>query len=75
VKVLGHLDAETGSAKVQMPWIPDRVRDDGQDKAQGMYFLGVSYNWSKEFMPFMTYEHRDFEDRKAKDYNRFQLKF
>ena len=40
-----------------------------------MYVLGVSYDWSKEFMPFMAYEHRDFEDPRKKDYDQLQLGF
>lgn len=43
--------------------------------AQNTYVLGVSYDWSKEFMPFLAYEHRDFEDSKKKDYDQFQLGF
>jgi len=44
-------------------------------KAQSMYVLGVSYDWPKEFMPFKTYEHRDFENPNSKDYDQFQLGF
>jgi hypothetical protein len=48
---------------------------DLSNNAQNTYVLGVSYDWSKEFMPFMAYEHRDFENPNSKDYDQFQLGF
>ena len=52
---------------------------DISNNAQNTYALGVSYDWSKEFMPYLAYEHRDFEDPRKKDYDQlqvgFQLKF
>ncbi|MBA4394489.1 MAG: hypothetical protein C0407_13130, partial [Desulfobacca sp.] len=52
---------------------------DRSNNAQTTYVLGLSYDWTKEFMPFVAYEHRDFEDSTKKNYDQiqvgFQLKF
>ncbi len=40
------------------------------------YIAGVSYDFSKEFMPFAAWEHRSFASSKAgSDYDKFQVGF
>ncbi|MBN1545194.1 MAG: hypothetical protein JW902_00885 [Syntrophaceae bacterium] len=55
--------------------------DDVKDDEYKTYIAGVSYDASKEFMPFIAYEKREYEVQtsKNKDYDKlqvgFQLKF
>jgi len=39
------------------------------------FVLGMSYDWSKEFMPFVAYQHSDFESKTTKDFDQFQMGF
>jgi hypothetical protein len=52
---------------------------DVSNNATTTYVMGVSYDWSKEFMPFLAYQHNDYESSKTKDFDQlqvgFQLKF
>lgn len=45
------------------------------NNAQTTRVIGLSYDWTKEFMPFVAYEHRDFEDSTKKNYDQFQVGF
>jgi predicted porin len=55
--------------------------DDVKDDEYKTYVAGVSYDFSKEFMPFIAYEKREYETQTSKlmDYDKiqvgFQLKF
>jgi len=41
-----------------------------------VYVAGLSYDWSKEFMPFVAWEREDNESNSSRvDYNRFQIGF
>ncbi len=55
---------------------PDTNKSDNGDTT---WTAGISYDFSKEFMPFIAYEHKDFEAKNTKDYDKlqvgFQLKF
>lgn len=48
---------------------------DVSNNATTTYVLGVSYDWSKEFMPFAAYQHSDFESQTTKDFDQFQMGF
>ena len=48
---------------------------DVSNNATTTYVLGMSYDWSKEFMPFVAYQHNDFESKTTKDFDQFQMGF
>lgn len=51
---------------------PDK---DKSNNSETVYIAGLSYDVSKEFMPFVAYERTDFEDPKKADTNMFQVGF
>lgn len=54
----------------------DPNKDEDDDEYQ-TYVAGLSYDVSKEFMPFVAYEHREYKVQTAKliDYDKFQVGF
>ena len=48
---------------------------DQSNNSETVYIAGLSYDVSKEFMPFVAYERTDFEDPKKADTNMFQVGF
>jgi hypothetical protein len=42
---------------------------------QTTYIAGISYDLTKEFMPFAAWEHRTFEASNGPDYDKFQIGF
>jgi len=54
----------------------DPNKDEDDDEYQ-TYVAGLSYDVSKEFMPFAAYEHREYKVQTAKliDYDKFQVGF
>lgn len=51
--------------------------DDVKDDEYKTYVAGVSYDFSKEFMPFIAYEKREYETQTSKlmDYDKYQVGF
>ncbi|SEM25501.1 hypothetical protein SAMN04489760_10839 [Syntrophus gentianae] len=54
----------------------DPNTDEDDDDYQ-TFVAGVSYDFSKEFMPYIAYEHREYEVQTAKlvDYDKYQVGF
>ena len=48
---------------------------DASNNATTTYVLGVSYDWSKEFMPFLAYQHNDYESKTTKISTSFRWAF
>jgi predicted porin len=54
------------------------VYDPNKDKSNNnetVYIAGISYDLSKEFMPFIAWERTDFEDPKKADTTMYQVGF
>jgi len=51
---------------------PDTDKDDNEYET---YIGGLSYDLSKEFMPFVAYEHRNYETASLSDYDKYQIGF